>query len=114
MDFITFLESDVSKYSHILRDWGRDFYITTLEWGTIQPLPVTMVMTMMIVMLPWSKGHQANRHSPWPLVRLPSSLSLHFHSLYSGVQEGAGAAEFCLPLVDCILPVHHTEGFSVG
>lgn len=84
------------------------------EWGTVQPRTVTMVMTM-IVMLPWSKGqHWANRHSPWPLVRFPSSLSLHFHSLYSGVQEGAGAVEFCLLLVDCILLVHHTEGFSVG
>lgn len=71
-----------------------------------------MVMTKMIVMLPWSKGqHQGDRNSSGSLVRFPS-LSLHFHFLYSGMQEGAGAAEFWRLLVDCILLVHHTGGLG--
>lgn len=50
----------VSKYSHILRDWGWDFYIMNWEWGTVQPITVTMGM-MMIVMLPWSKKDNIGR-----------------------------------------------------
>lgn len=35
-------EDPVSKYSHILRDWGLDFDIFIWRWGTMQPITVPL------------------------------------------------------------------------